>query len=311
MEFVYYIIFPGFLFASVVGLLTHWVDRKVTALVQYRVGPPMLQGFYDFFKLAAKEVTIPTNAKKTGFLLAPLVSLAASTLVATILGVYNLKITGGFVGDFIVLWYIMTIPSTMLVLGAASAGNPLASVGASREMKMILGYELPFLIAIAVPIFKVGSISLTEILSWQAANGPTLYSLSGVIAFIVTLLCIQAKLGLVPFDAAEAETELGGGAYYEYSGIALGSFILSKEIMHYALPIFMITVFWGGINYESMGVPGLGILWAVLKYVLIVALITVIRNTNPRLRIDQAVGFFWGWMFIISAIALVLSLLGL
>ena len=307
MQIIHYLVFPGFLFAAVLGLLTAWLDRKVTARVQYRVGPPWYQSFADVFKLMGKEVVIPENAKRTGFLLAPMVSLAASALVATMLGVYNFGLYDGFVGDIIVFWYFLAIPSIMLILGAGASGSPLASVGSSREMKLLLGYEVPFIIVITMVIFKVGAtLSLTEIIEHQIAHGPVLYSVSGVIGFIVALLCVQAKLGLVPFDMPEAETELGGGVYYDYSGAALGAFKLSKAILLYALPVFLITLFWGGIQ-----TAGLGILWAVLKYALIVVLITLIRNTNPRLRIDQAVRFFWGKLTLLAIIAFILSVLGI
>jgi len=210
-----------------------------------------------------------------------------------------------FVGDLIVLWYVLALPSVMIIIGASASGNPMSSVGAYREMLQFAGYELPLVIAISTVVFKVGSIGLGDILSYQAQNGPILYSVSGVIACVVVLLCLQAKLGLVPFDIPEAETELGAGAFMEYSGAALGAFKLTKAILLYTSPIFIITLFWGGIQ-----IKGLGILWAILKYALFIVLFTLIRNTNPRLRIDQSVRFFWVTMMVLSLIALILMSLG-
>ncbi|RKZ29979.1 hypothetical protein DRQ33_08305 [bacterium] len=305
MAIFYYLIFPGFLFTVIVGLLTAWFDRKVTARVQWRKGPPILQNFYDVGKLLIKEVPIPETANKTIFLLAPAIALAAATLSASMLGVINMNWNYTFVGDLIVLWYIMSIPSIMIVVGASASGNPMSSVGASREMNQLIGYELPLVIAISTVVFKVGSLGLGDILAYQANNGPILYSISGVISCIVILICLQAKLGLVPFDIPEAETELGAGAFMEYSGAALGAFKLTKAILLYTSPIFIITLFWGGIQ-----IKGLGILWAILKYILFIALFTLIRNTNPRLRIDQSVRFFWVTMTILAIIALILMSLG-
>jgi len=307
MQVFYYLIFPGFTFAAIAGLLTAWLDRKVTARVQYRVGPPWYQNFADVMKLMGKEVLLPDNARKTGFLIAPIVALSAAILSATMIGLYNWNWNSGFVGDIIVFWYVLAIPSTMLILGSAASGNPLASVGSSREMKLLLGYEVPFIIVIAMVINLTKTISMGEIIQYQYAHGPILYSLSGVIGFIVALLCVQAKLGMVPFDAPEAETELGGGVFYNYSGAALGAFKLSKAVLLYTLPIFLISLFWGGVQIGN----GIGILWVLLKYILIVVLITLIRNTNPRLRIDQAVRFFWGKVTVLAIIAFVLSVLGL
>lgn len=302
-----YLVFPGFLFATVAGLLTWWLDRKVTARVQYRVGPPWYQTFADVMKLMGKEVILPQNARRTGFLLAPIIALSSAALVATMIGVYNWNWDIGFAGDIIVFWYLLAVPSIMIVIGSAASGGPLSSVGSSREMKLLLGYEVPFIIILTMIIFEAGTLSIGGIIKYQAAHGPILYSLSGVVAFITVLLCVQAKLGLVPFDAPEAETELGGGILYDYSGAALGAFKLSKAMLFYTLPVFMITLFWGGIQIGN----GLGLLWAVLKYLLIVVLITLIRNTNPRLRIDQAVRFFWGKLTILAIIAFILNVIGI
>ncbi|MGC9314359.1 MAG: respiratory chain complex I subunit 1 family protein [bacterium] len=302
-----YLVFPGFLFATVAGLLTWWLDRKVTARVHYRVGPPWYQTFADVMKLMGKEVLLPENAKRTGFLLAPIVALASAAMVSTMIGMFNWNWDIGFSGDLIVFWYILAIPSIMLIVGSAAAGTPLSSVGSSREMKLLLAYEVPFIIILTMIIFRAQTLSLGGIIQYQAAHGPIIGSLSGILGFIVVLLCVQAKMGFVPFDAPEAETELGGGILYDYSGAALGAFKLAKAMLFYTLPIFMITIFWGGVQIGN----GLGILWAVLKYLLIVVLITLIRNTNPRLRIDQAVKFFWGKLTVLAIIAFVLNVIGL
>ena len=121
----------------------------------------------------------------------------------------------------------------------------------------------------------------------------------------VALLCVQAKLALVPFDIPEAETEISGGALIEYSGTALAIFRLMKNMLFFTLPFFLMILFMGGLR-----VDGVHLLYGILKYVGLVALITVIRNTNPRVRIDQAVRFFWGPMTAIAIIAVVLALVG-
>ncbi len=295
-----FFVFPGFLFTGVVGLLSTWVDRKVTARVQWRVGPPLLQPFYDFVKLLGKETLVPSTASRAVFMAAPIVGLAAVTLVSTILWLANL-LAVSFVGDLIVVVYLLVVPSLAIMIGGMASGNPLAGTGASREMKLILSYELPFLICLAVVILKSGtSISLVEI-----AAAPVFGSVSGVIAGLVALLCVQAKLGFTPFDVAEAETEIMGGPYIEYSGVALAVFKLTQAMMLFTLPVFLITVFLGGIR-----LVGWGVLWAILKYVAILVLIIVIKNTNPRARIDQAVKFFWLYLTPVAALAFVLAALG-
>ncbi len=300
-----YLIFPGLLFSAVVGLLTTWVDRKVTARVQWRVGPPWYQPFADMVKLLGKEIVVPAGAKRTGFLLMPLVGLAAATLASTILWRVNLNPTSSFIGDTIVVLYVLTIPAIAMILGASASGNPLGILGASREMKLLFAYELPLVIAVLTTVYKVGSFSLESIIQHQAQEGIMLGSASGVIAFIVTIFCVQAKLTFVPFDIPEAETELAGGSHIEYSGGALAIVKLNMAMMFFVLPIFLITIFWGGIAFT-----GLRILTSILKYVAIVVILVLIKNTNPRVRIDQAVRFFWGPMFVLSVIAMILAALG-
>jgi NADH-quinone oxidoreductase subunit H len=305
MYLVYYLVFPGFLFTAIMGLLTTWVDRKVSARVQWRVGPPWFQPFADMMKLLGKEVIVPADAKRTGFLLWPVVGLAAATLASMVLWLANLWPDTSFVGDTIVVVYIMTIPAISMILGASASANPMGILGASREMKLLFAYELPLVIAVLTTIYKVGSFSFQAVLAHQAQEGIMLGSVSGVIAFIVTIFCTQAKLTFLPFDIPEAETELAGGSHIEYSGAALAVVKLNMAIMFFVMPIFLITVFWGGIAFT-----GWRILTSILKYVVIVVIIVLIKNTNPRVRIDQAVRFFWGPMFVLSIIAMVLAVLG-
>jgi NADH-quinone oxidoreductase subunit H len=305
LYFVKYLVFPGFLFSAVVGLLTTWVDRKVTARVQLRVGPPWFQPFADTFKLFGKEVVVPAGTRNTGFIAMPVIGLAAATLASTILWLVNLRPESSFVGDTIVTLYIMTIPAIALIIGGSASGNPLGALGSAREMKLLFGYELPLVIAVLTTIVKVGSFSFEKILMYQEYNGVMLGSVSGVLAFIVMIFCAQAKLGFLPFDIPEAETELAGGTHIEYSGAPLAIVRLNTAIMYMVLPLFIITLFWGGVNFV-----GWRILTSILKYVAIVVIMVLIKNTNPRVRIDQAVRFFWGPMFALSAIAMILAIIG-
>jgi NADH-quinone oxidoreductase subunit H len=119
------------------------------------------------------------------------------------------------------------------------------------------------------------------------------------------LLCIQAKLGFVPFDMPEAETEIMSGTYIEYSGKALAIFKITKAILLFAIPIFMITLYFGGIRLDLEG-----FMKNILQYVMILVLMIVMKNTNPRVRIDQAVRFFWGPVTVMAVFAAALAFLG-
>ncbi len=301
-----FLIFPGFLFTAVVGMMASWLDRKITARVQWRVGPPWYQSLVDIIKLLGKETIIPRGCSRLTFLMAPLVGFAGVILVSAILGWVNLDPERGFVGDLIVLIYLLILPSLALIMGGAASRNPLASVGVGREMKLLLAYELPFILAVFTPVIKAGlTINVGSILQYQQWYGSFLWNWSCIFAFVVSLLCMQAKLALVPFDIAEAETEINAGPLIEYSGPLLAIFKLTKMMMLVALPLFLLTLFAGGVSFR-----GWGIVASLIKYVLLIVIITVIRNTNPRLRIDQALKFFWGPVTIIAVAGVVLAFVG-
>jgi NADH-quinone oxidoreductase subunit H len=302
-----YLIFPGFCFTAVMAMLVHWFDRKLTARLQWRVGPPLLQPAYDLLKLLGKETMVPKGSQAAIFLAAPLLGLAAAVLVSTMVWRAMLWPAQGFLGDLIVLVYVLMLPAISVILGGFASRNPIASLGASREMKLLLADELPFLLAILVPVVHAGgSIRLGEVLEHQQAAGMTAGSVSGALALVVVLLAVQAKLTFVPFDIPEAETEIMGGPYVEYSGPPLAVFKLTRMMMHFILPSVVVLLFLGGVHFE-----GISIAWSILKILAVLLVITLVRNTNPRVRIDQAVKFFWGPMTAGAVAALALAFWGL
>lgn len=303
----YFLVFPGFLFAAVTGAFLSWFDRKITARVQFRKGPPLLQPFYDFFKLLlVKETILPKQGSPLIFLLAPVLSVFGATMAGVFILLPLFNITTGFKGDLLVIFYLLTIPSFSYIIGSLASGNPLAAVGGSREMKLIISYELTFLLLIAGIIMKCGQkFDLYSVIQTQQAGSPFIGSISGVLLFIVGIFCIQAKLGLVPFDIAEAETEINEGVFIEYSGSAYALIKLTKYIMLFILPSFLIALLMNGFRLN-----GINILWAVLKVLVVVLVLTLIRNTNPRIKIKQAIKFFIVWMNLLAIIAIVLISFG-
>jgi NADH-quinone oxidoreductase subunit H len=166
-------------------------------------------------------------------------------------------------------------------------------------MTLYFAYEVPFIIALVGIIAKSGgALRIGDLVLAQQAMGPFLYSPSGAIFAVVMLLAIQAKLGLVPFDIAEAEQEIMSGLYIEYSGPVLAIFKITKAMMLAVLPVFMLTVLWGGIASW----------WAIPKFLAVIVLIILIKNTNPRVRIDQALRFFWTVVTVLSVAGLVLAM---
>jgi NADH-quinone oxidoreductase subunit H len=160
---------------------------------------------------------------------------------------------------------------------------------------------MTFLLVIAGVIMKCGQkFDLYSIIQNQQIS-PFIGSISGVLLFVVGVFCIQAKLALVPFDMPEAESEITEGIFIEYSGTPYAIIKLTKYIMLFILPAFLVALLMNGFRFD-----GINILWAVLKVLAVVLLITLIRNTNPRVKIKQAIKFFVIWMNLIAVIALIL-----
>jgi len=305
--YIVYLVLYGVILTALIGLVASWIDRKVTARIQYRVGPPFLQPFRDILKLLGKETLIPAGSSKAVFIFMPMIGFASVAMASTILWANSGASYHSFFGDIIVVIYLLAIPSISIMIGGFASGNPVARVGASREMKLLLSYELPFILAVLVPIIKSGfSLKLGEILSMQTQNGAFALSVSGILAIVVFVLVMQAKLAFVPFDIPEAETEIISGPLTDYSGTSLALFRLMKNMLLFTLPFFLVILFLGGFHLD-----GIRILYSVLKYIAILVVITVIRNTNPRLRIDQAMKFFWGPVTAVAVVAVIFALLGM
>lgn len=303
----YFFIFPGLLFLAVAGAFLSWFDRKISARVQFRKGPPLLQPFYDFFKLLlVKETILPKHGSRFIFLLAPVLAVFGATMAGVFILLPVFNINTGFRGDMLVIFYLLTLPSFSYILGSLASGNPLAAVGGSREMKLIISYELTFLLLIAAVIMKSGQhFDLNTVIETQQSGHPFIGSISGVLLFIAGIFCIQAKLAMVPFDMPEAEAELASGIYIEYSGPPYAMIKLAKYIMLFILPVFLVAILMNGMN------PGINIVWAVLKILGVVLLLILIKNTNPRVKIKQASSFFFIWMNLVVVVAIVLIAFGL
>lgn len=302
-----FLFFPGFAFTAIAGLLTSWYDRKLTARVQMRKGPPLLQPFYDVAKLMVKETCVPAGCPTWLFLSAPLVGLVGVALASMILWRTIFDPQATFAGDLIVVMYLLSLPALAVILGAFTSRNPLASMGGSREMKLMLAYELPFVLAVCVPIIRAGSIQLGEIIqAGDLVAAPlTIGHVSGLLALLVAIIATQARLTRIPFDIPEAECELGSGVLIEYSGPPLAMYKLTQAMMLFTGPLFLLVLYGGGIPWSASWIPKLDgglqflesvipLAWGGCKFLVLVTLVVLIRNTAPRLRIDQAMRLLWG-----------------
>lgn len=334
LEFLGYIlIFPGFLFCFMAGLLLCGIDRKIVAKMQKRVGPPVLQPFYDFFKLCGKETIIPAAASKATFLAAPLVGLAALVVIQLFIPVFSFSVFAD-VADIIVILYLLLIPALSMILGGAASGSPYAGVGLSREMVTIISCELPLVLVLLAVAKTVGSamgtglcFSLTDIAAYQAANGSLILKASMIPAAIALLMVIPGETGNHPFDAAEAETEICEGMLAEYSGPPLAVYKLSHAVKMLTLTSLFTALFFGGIGswiekllaltgLSGALLSGLSLVLGIVVLLLICALVTIVsislvHAVTARLKIEQIFKFYWTVVSGLGLLSLVLAWYGL
>lgn len=308
------LIFPGGLFALVVGLFLSGVDRKVAARLQRRVGPPLYQPFIDLVKLSYKEVMIPRTAHKAAFLTAPLlgfVGIFAAVVLIPIPGVYS---GIGQVGDLIVLLYLLAMPAVALMIAGSASSSPFGGIGFSREMIIVIAYEIPLVTVFLTLALKVGTalgtgitLSLTEIVNYQLAHGSLIGNLSLIPAALALLCYIPGTMGVVPFDIPEAETEIVEGPLVEYSGIGFAFFKATNALKLYVV-LAMTVVFFIPVVLPSGTV--INLVWFLLKLgVLMLLAVTLVRTATGRLRIDQAFKFYLYLPTSLAFLSLVLTLM--
>lgn len=307
------LIFPGGLFGILLGLFLTGVDRKIYARLQRRVGPPIYQPCIDIIKLSQKEIMVPRTANQTVFRFAPLLGFAgmlATIAVIPITGIYSGLYQSG---DLLVLLYLLSTPALALMIGASASGSPYSSVGLSREMTMVLAYEIPLVIVLLTVGLRIGMdgggtavFSLSDIVNFQLKNGALLFDWPMLPAILAFLCCIPGTLGVVPFDIPEAETELAEGPLLEYSGAGLAMFKLTGGLKMLALSALAAALFF------PTGLSGswlINLLWFILKCVVISFFtITLVRATRARMRLDQAFKFYLIFPTALALISLVLVL---
>jgi NADH-quinone oxidoreductase subunit H len=312
------LIFPGFLFCFIAGLLLTGIDRKLVARMQRRIGAPIFQPFYDFFKLLGKETIIPRETARITFLAAPVIGLIALVTVALFIPIPGLHIFSG-VADLIVVLYLLTIPSVALIIGGSASGSPFAAVGISREMVAIISYELPLVISLLAVGKKVGgdalTFSLAKIMDFQALNGPMITNWALIPAALAMLLVIPCKVGSLPFDVAEAEIEICEGPLVEYSGAPLGLFKLNHAIKMLVVTSLFVTLFLSGkglfLGGTSILVIGVNTIIQFLLAIVVVAVcISFLKAITARVRVEQMFKFYWTYPTALAILSFVLVWLG-
>ena len=287
----YILIFPGFLFVCLFGLVLEFVDRKLYARLQNRVGPPWFQPLADFIKLVAKADMVPEQADRTIFVLMPVIALAASVTTLLYVPIWQERALLSFKGDVIVVLYMLTIPTFTFFLGGWYARSVFSMIGAARSITQLFAYEIPLFLSILAPAMLANTWSLGEMAVYYGNHH--WFGLFNLAGFVIAMVSLLGKLEKVPFDIPEAETEIVAGSFSEYSGRLLALFKMATNVELVVVSSVISAVFLPfGLN--------LGFLPAFLLYLVkvlfIVSLLSLLRTVFARLRIDQMINFCWKYL---------------
>jgi len=307
-------IFAGVLLVSGVPLITVifliWVERKVAARIQDRIGPNrvgpfgLLQTFADLIKLLLKEDITPTSADRLLYNLAPLVSFASVILIWAVIPYtpyhYGVDLEIG------VLYFVAVASlGTLAIMTAGwASNNKYALLGAFRVVALLVSYEIPLIFSLMIPVMLAGSMSMLDIIYAQSGMWFVFLSPLGAVLFFISS---QAETGRAPFDLIEAESELVAGFNIEYSGMKFGMFF-AAEFLHVFTNAVLITIlFFGGWLGPLWNEPLIAFLWLGIKSALFYFVSLWIRNTVPRLRIDQVMNFNWFFLVPLSIILVLVT----
>jgi NADH-quinone oxidoreductase subunit H len=301
-------------FPLVLVIFLIWVERKVAARVQDRVGPNrvgpygLLQTLADAVKLILKEDITPAGADRLIYNAAPIVAVLSVLLIWAVVPFSPVHI-GADLG--IGLLYFIAVGSigTLAVMMAGwASNNKYALLGAFRVVAQLVSYEVPMIVALLVPVLIVGSLSMQDIVRAQIGMWFIVPCFLSAIIFYISNL---AETGRAPFDLIEAESELVAGYNIEYSGMKFGLF-MANEFMHaFTANLLFAVIFLGGWSGPfAEEVPFLGFLYLIGKTALVYVFSLILRATVPRVRIDQMMAFNWKFLVPLSIVnLLVIALL--
>jgi len=292
-----------------ISLLYRGIDRKLVAHMQGRVGPPVIQPFRDVQKLLMKESIIPDGAINWLFTAAPFVCLLTSALLLLYIPLFGQSaLLGGF-GDAILVIYLLLLPSLAFVLGGFASSSPYASVGAQREMVIMMSYELPLAVAIVTLAWRTGHVTDANPFMFATMAQYPIWSLVGPLGIVGSLVLLFTLLVVtpgeaakVPFDAAEAKTEIAGGLVVEYSGRNLALFYVGDIIKAFAMAAVVVALFIPynlspliGIGTPVAGAIVDGLFFLVKVFAVMFISISLVRTGMARFKISQA-----SWIYIIA-----------
>ena len=306
---------------AIIGLVTYvtLLERKFAARMQSRIGPyrvgphGLLQPIADAIKLMMKEDVIPSRADRSVYNLAPIVFLVPCMLIfATIPWAPGLGIADLNIGILFFL-AVSAMEIVGLFMGGWGSNNKYALLSAMRAVNQIISYDLPFIFVALVPVVLTGSLRLSDIAAAQAGLWYVFYVPLGTIAFLFYVVTTLAAENRVPFDILEAESELIAGFRVEYSGMKFALIQLGEYAHMIGTSVLGALLFLGA--WAGPGPAWLGPIWLLLKAMFLFLLVTWIRWSFVRIRVDQILAISWklllpASLLLLMATALVVALGG-
>jgi len=298
------LIFPGFLFLTVASQFAEFMDRKIYARLQNRLGPPWYQPFADFVKLIAKEELIPKAANPRMFKMMPIFALSSSVCAFLYIPLYRAHSLFYFDADLIVILYLLTIPTLAFFIGGWYSTSLFARIGSVRSLTQLFAYEVPLFIGILSAAMLADTWSISELSVFYSSH--PFYWLFNIVGFGVSLVALLAKLEKGPFDIPEAETEIVAGSFTEYSGRHLAFLRLTLNVEMVVGSSLLAAVFLP-FGYEFG--PIIGFFIFLCKIIFILALLSLARTVFARMRIDQMIDFCWKYLVPFAFLQLLFNLI--
>ncbi len=296
------------LFISVNALFLVWMERKVSARIQLRRGPlhvgpaGLLQTLADAIKLISKELTMPAQADKLLYMLAPVLVFAPLLCAFIILPMSSSFIIRDLNVGFLFVFSLTNISFIGIFIAGWSSNNKYAVLGSMRAVAQNISYEIPLLLATMGVVMLTGSMKMTDIV---AAQSQLWFVFPQLLAFVIFFCASLAEANRAPFDIPEAESELVAGFHTEYSGMRFALFFLGEYTAIFVSSAIAATLFLGG--WRGPVLPGP--VWLLIKTYGIVFVVMWVRWTFPRLRSDQLMAFAWKVLIPFAMINLFLTAL--
>ena len=280
------------------ALFLVWLERKVAAHIQLRIGPKevgpfgILQTIVDGVKLVSKELITPSHVDKKLFILAP-VAIFLPVLVSFVVIPFSekLQIRDLNVG-LLVIFAFSTFNVLAILVGGWSSNNKYSLLGAVRSVAQNVAYEIPLLLTVLSALLWSNSLQMSKIVESQSTVWNAFWM---PVAALIYLICATAETNRAPFDIPEAESELVAGFHTEYGGMRFALFFLAEYSNMLIVASVATTLFFGGWKpLPFLGfLPVPGLIWFFLKTYVLIFVVIWVRWTFPRLRFDQLMNFCW------------------